>query len=456
MSGDETTAAGGAAPRPTGQPAAFVAWLVGERLLRALVSAVALALVARHLTPAGFGALNLALTVIGIAMPLAQFGLEMVVVRELVRAPERAGELLGTATVLRLAMGVGCALGVFLLGLTQPVLADARTALGPVSLMLIVQAFETPDLWFRAEVRSWPTAIARTVAVVASAGVRCLLVLQGAGLAAFAWVAVAELVAFETGICFFYRREHRPRPRWHWHAPTAKALIREAGGFAVAATLGGLAFRVDQLCVGAYLGDSAAGIYFAALRLIEIPTFVAVSIASALFPLLAGDDRAIEDGRFETAVGVVAALGWITAIGTTIVGPWINAFVFGPAYAEAAPALILRAWAMLPLFSGMVRVHLVAIARSPSTQLVTVAFGFALQLGLNLLLIPPLGLAGAALAFLGAELGMAWLLPLFLPTLRPALGPQWRAWLLPWQPAQWPRLLAMLRGADGRTPPAAR
>lgn len=427
----------------TESPAKFVGWLLAERVFRAVVSAVALAVVARHLAPAGFGSLNLALTLVGIAMPLAQLGMDVVTVRELVRQPERSGELLGTATVLRLVAGGLSAAGIYVLGHSLAGLESSRAALGPVCLMLVVQAVETPDLFFRARVQSWPTAIARTSAVTAIAVVRCVLAAKGATVTAFAWATLIELVLFQAGLWFFYLREGAIP--WRFSRACARTLALEGGAFAAAAAVSGLAFRVDQLAAAWLLGDTAAGQYFAALRVIEIPTFVAVSLATALLPALSADTRAVADGRFESAAGLMAAIGWITALSTTLAGPWLMHAFFGAAYDEASTALIVRGWAMLPFCTVMVRAHLIVAARSPSIQLRLALMNLILQSLLSLALIPTFGLNGAALSFLVSELIGAWLLPLWWPSLRSTVRPQARAWLAFWQPSAWPRLLAVLR-----------
>lgn len=436
---------------PSGKPASFVGWLVVERALRAAVSAIALSVVARHLAPNGFGALNLALTLVGIAMPMAQFGLDLVLVRELVRSPSRAGHLLGTATVLRVTWGVASAALVFGLGQIVPAFSAARDAIGPVSLMLFVQALETPDLWFRARVQSWPTALARTIAVVAGAAGKILLAMQGAGLVAFAWLTLGELCLFEAMLWLLYRRSDAPRVKWRWDTATARSLTGESAMFAIAATLGGIAFRVDQLAVAWLLGDSAAGQYFAALRLIEIPTFVAASLSAALLPALARNEHAVADGQFERSVGLMAGIAWLTAIATTLLGPLVLRVFFGQDYAAASGALILRAWALLPFFSVLIRTNVITATRSAPLQLVGVLVNFVAQLGFGLLLIPSLGLTGAALAFLCAELAGAWLFPLFHPALRPMIRAQTIAWLLPWRPAAWPQLLGLLRSGESTT-----
>jgi PST family polysaccharide transporter len=423
-----------------GRPGVFVAWLVGERVVRAAASAVALAVVARHLGPAGFGTLNFALMIVGMAMPLAQLGLDTAVVRELVRRPAEASALLGTATVLRLGSGVACAAAVYLAAWFVPTLHEAEPVLRVVAWMLAVQAFETPDLWFRGQVTSWPTTLARGTAVVASAAAKCVLAYAGAPLIDFAWLSLAELVAFQAGLWLAYRRDFRLVGGWCWNVPLARRLCSECAWYAVAATIGGIAFRVDQLMVATWLGEAAAGVYFAALRLIEIPTFIAVSTAAALFPALASGDP-LKNGRYESTTGVLIALGGATAVAFSVLAPWGVPLVFGREYEAAVGALVLRSWAMLPFFGSMVRTQWLTVARRPGAQFALVVAGFAVHLAFNAWLIPRWGIDGASGAFLLTELASAWILPALLPGVRASLRPQFSGWLLPLRPAWWRQLL---------------
>lgn len=436
----------------SGNPLRFVSYLVLERLARAAVSAIALALMARHLEPAGFGALNFALSLAGTIMPLAQLGLEAVVVRELVRRPEQAGELLGTTAILRAATGVVCAGGLLLAGFSVDALAGARAALGPVSLLLVLQALETADLWFRAEVRSGPTVIVRSIAVFGSSLVKIALALHGASVGAFAWVAAAEVLVFGVGLIAFFRSENHGRITWRWDGRLAARLVRESWIFGAAGALGGLAFRLDQMAVATWLGDAAAGVYFAVLRLVEIPTFVAASFGTALFPQLAHGTREELAARLRASCGVMAAVAWLTALVTSATAPWMMRTVFGEAYAAAWPVLVLRAWSTLPYFCGIVRANYLAAIGAPRGQMISVAVTAALQSVALAVLLPRLGLAGAAAAFLFTELANAWLVPVLVPALRPCLVPQWQGWGLPWTAAGRRELLAFLREQRQRQP----
>lgn len=434
-------------PPPSGRPLHFVSWLVGERLVRGLVTAVVLAVVARHLTPTGFGALNLSLAIVGTLIPLVQLGLESMVVRELVRRPAESATLLGTAALLRLAAGGIGALLLLVVAWFSPALRDLWPVLLPASVLLPLQAGDVTDCWFRSRVESRPVALVRSVAVFTGAIAKLALVAVGADVVAFAWVYSLEAAAFTGALFWRFRRDHAAVREWHWCAATARALLREGWGYALAATIGGLAFRFDQFAVAAKLGDDAAGIYYGALRIVEIPAFVATATAGALFPALAAADTALAlRARLEQVFGVVSALAWITGLGLTLLGPWCINLLLGPAYAAAGPALALQGWAALFYFTGMVRAHYLAVHAAPGTQLLTALAALVTQVALNTVLVPSLGLAGAALAFLGTQFVGAWILPLILPALRPCLGPQWRGLMAPWQPRRWRELRALIHG----------
>ncbi|HEY5078740.1 MAG TPA: flippase [Opitutaceae bacterium] len=430
-----------------GRPAHFVAWLVGERLVRGTVTVVALAAVARHLAPAGFGILNFALAVVGLATPLAQLGLDSVLVRELVRYPARTGALLGTSFALRLAAGVVFAAVLVGISRGSTLLAAAQPALVPMTLILVAQAGEVADCWFRSRVQSRAVVVIRGSVIVVGAGVKLALVAAGAGITAFAWVYSAEAAAFVIGLILCSRSVRDRAPAWRFDGATAVELIREGWGFALAGFLAALAVRMDQVAVAGVLGDAAAGLYYGALRLMEFPILVATATAASLFPALAvADEDPVMHARLETVFGMIALISWVTAIGATITGPWLVPAILGAAYRGSWPVFAIQGWASLFYFSGFIRANYLALRRAPGAQAVAAGSALAVQVVFNALLVPRLGITGAALAFLMTQVFNAWILPLLLPPLRPCLALQARGLLAPWNPAKWREFIQAARG----------
>jgi PST family polysaccharide transporter len=415
--------------------------------VRGTVTVVALAAVARHLAPAGFGVLNFSNAVVSLMIPLAQLGLDMVLVRELVRFPAKTGVLLGTSFALRAAAGAVFAALIVSISHFSRVVGAAQPALGPMSFIIIVQAGEVADCWFRSRVQSRAVVVIRGSVIVIGAGIKLALVAAGAGLVAFAWVYTAEAAVFATGLVICSQRARDHTPPWEFDGTVALKLIREGSGFAVAGFLGALALRVDQIAVAGMLGDAASGLYYGALRLMEIPVFIATTTAAALFPALAiAEDDPAMHASLETVFGLMSAIAWVTAIGASVAGPWLIPLLLGDAYRASWPVFTIQGWASLFFFSGMIRANYLTLRSAPGTQILVAAITLGAQILLNYILVPQFGISGAAVAFLLSQFLSAWVLPLLLPPLRPCLRPQLRSLFAPWQPGQWKELIAAVLG----------
>ena len=77
-----------------------------DRVVRMATGVLVGVWVARYLGPAQFGSLNFAISFVALFGTLTTLGLEMIVVREIVRDDSSILELLGTATSLRLASSI--------------------------------------------------------------------------------------------------------------------------------------------------------------------------------------------------------------------------------------------------------------------------------------------------------------------------------------------------------------
>ena len=128
--------------------------LMGERVFRMVVALFVGVYVARYLGPERFGLLSYAMSFVGLFMALPTLGLDGIMVRELVKTPERRDELLGAAFWLKLGraalMWVGIAAAI---PFTKN---DAETNLliAIIAFAAIFQAVNVIDFNYQAEVKS--------------------------------------------------------------------------------------------------------------------------------------------------------------------------------------------------------------------------------------------------------------------------------------------------------------
>jgi len=418
-----------------GPAAGNAGWLLFERLVRLGGGLLVGLWLARYLGPVAFGALNYAIALSLILGAMAALGLDNILVRELVRGPANAPALLGSVAVLRAAGGaVALGAGALAVLALRPGDPSALALFAVLGLAGPLQASTAIDLWFQARQRPRDAVLARVVAFVAASGLRAALILARAPLIAFAWAAVAEAAFGAAAAALAYRRSRARPAAWRFEAATARRLLADSWPLVFSGLMVTVYLRVDQLMLGQLRGDAELGVYSAAVRLAEVWPMLPTALAAAALP---GVVAAREAGpaayaeRLRRLYAAVVALGYAGALGTTLLAGPIVSLLLGPEYGGAAPALVVLAWAGVFTSLGVARSTYLTAENMAGLHFVTVAAGCVANVGLNWLLIPPLGGLGAALASLVAYATAVYLSCFLVPRLRPAGRELTRALLWP-------------------------
>lgn len=409
-------------------------WLVAEKLGRFVLNVGVGFWVARYLGPARFGTLNYLLALVGMISLVAELGLDAVMRRELIRAPERTNALIATAWGLRLTGGA-VAYGLLLVLAQAGVVSGSERALLAVAgLTLFQPALFVTDLWFQARLQAKYSVGAQMGAFAIAAMVRIALILAHASLIGFIWAIVVELGA-AAGLFSLLARKNgltwKPRD---FSSMLAVQLLRESwplllSGFAVM-----LYMRLDVVMLRSMVGETAVGIYAAATRFTEMWYFVPIALASSALPaLLRARERGIEeyDRRMQGYYDLNAAIAYALALPLAALAPWVIRIAYGPAFASAAPVLALHVWSSVFVFLGVARGQFLVNEGYVRFYSVTTFAGLVVNVVLNLVLIPRQGPFGAALATLGAQAAAAWLTTFCFAPARPTAWMQLRALLIP-------------------------
>jgi O-antigen/teichoic acid export membrane protein len=204
------------------------------------------------------------------------------------------------------------------------------------------------------------------------------------------------------------------------------ALARRVAAFGFRAQLGTIALllnaRLDFAIVGALVGPAALGIYAVASRYAELVRLPSLAMNYVLYPSYARAGGALAADRARAMIG---RIGWIpaaVAVPMALAAPLVLPLVFGPQFrAAAAPAAVLLGGLVLAGVSGIVGAYFSGIGR-PGLTSIAVAAGLPVTLGLDLLLIPPFGVMGAAAASAVAYLTTAGVLLACFRTVTRAAG----------------------------------
>ena len=235
---------------------------------------------------------------------------------------------------------------------------------------------------------SRPAIVLMLVAVLGSLDSQTIAIVDSA-------VALVSLVAFvmiHGGGVLRRRLSHRDKVR-------LATLLPAFGAFLIAAANWQVIQRADLLCVGFFLGHAPAGRYAVALRLLEGATSFFGALMVFYLPLAT---RARREGRGRDAYVRATVLGaQILLPGLVFIGVWgdrISAELFGAQYSLPVKVFVALAVGLIAQVAAGPN-GLVLTAGRRHGQIAGIAgVVFVLNLVLNLLLVPTLGVMGAATA----------------------------------------------------------
>jgi O-antigen/teichoic acid export membrane protein len=276
-----------------------------------------------------------------------------------------------------------------------------------------------------------PLTAATTVGLAASRGFGTMLpyvLVQNIGLPAARFVAVfavvvAGLGSVAAGIAWalpmaaacaasvallvrLLRRAQRTDAPSSRPARAARELAAEFWRFSaprgIAGILGIAVTWMDVLLVGALRSTREAAIYAAASRLAIVGAYALQAVGMAIAPrisaLLARDEGERVEALYRTATWWLMALAWPFYLAVAVCSPWIMG-VFGPEFVAGATALTILSFAMLVnLATGNVTTVLLMGGKS-SWSLFNAAASLVINITLNLILTPRMGITGAAIAW---------------------------------------------------------
>ena len=370
----------------------------GEAIAR-LIAFAATVYVARVLGPESYGIIELAAAVALYFSRIADFGIDLGVgVREIAARRSDLSELAPVVLTARILVSIVLVVLLAVFGLLVLPPAEGRV-LAVYGISLIAVGASTRWIHIGLEKTAW-VSLARTVGELLMVGLVFAFVRSSEDLVR---VPMAKVVGDLTAVlimAWLVRRFGiRLSARLDWSL--LKPLVRRAWPLVLAALLGLMIYNSDLIFIRLFTGRSASvGYYAAAYTLIGFLANLGIAYSISLLPTLTrlGSDRDRQLALYETAHAHVFAVGFPIAVGGSLLAGQIISLVFGPAYGPAVLALQIVVWSVpVGLLRDIPIAGLISNGREDRVLRLT-AWATAFNLLLNVLLIPTLGIYGAAIA----------------------------------------------------------
>jgi O-antigen/teichoic acid export membrane protein len=383
------------------------------RALSIVFSAGASILLARYLGTERLGQYGAIYAYIGLFAWMASFGVEPVLVREISRERENAGSLLHTATIWSVFFCVGTILVAVLLAPWAGYTGYLRTLVILAALEYALTPLRLPAVIFQVEMRQWYAATINVVRQAVWFGIVIVLWLRGAPLL---YVVLGRLfaAAVESCLMWTYSRQFLAQAKKFLRERSAK-IISHSIPIAFTTLLSMIYLRIDQVMLHNMVSDSILGQYVAAVRVSELfeflPSALIVSMAP-VFSVSVGDPERFK-GYTDTVFRYFMVLACALCVFMTTGARLVVRLFYGSQFLPAASLVAVLIWSEIAIFFATI-VYNVLVAKNQQQLLpATTLVGAAVNVVLNLVLIPRFAATGAAWATL-ISYTMTWMVGLLI------------------------------------------
>ncbi len=351
---------------------------------------------------------------------ISEWGLGILLTRELARDRGAIRGTFGTALLLRLGLAVAALpIALLIVGMYQGLAATDVISYGiggrGALLVLILALTLLPGAIssavtsaFLATERPVAPALANLLNNVLSTLLRLLAMVLGFGVVGVAWAALAATIA-NVGVFGWLLRRYFGWPGWHWDGDVARSMLRAAFPLMLNSLLVVVFFRFDSFIIQMFHGPTAVAEYHVAYKVPPIALILPPIVVNALFPRFARqalDDRAGLLRGYQLTLRVLLIIALPLAATVSVFATIVVGFIAGSEQygTETGRALAILVW-FIPMsyVNGIAQYVLIALDRQG-----TITRAFALtavfNLGVNFLLVPRWGIAAAALTTVASEL----------------------------------------------------
>lgn len=395
-----------------------VVWAVTGKVVTLLGGLLVGIFVARYLGPEQYGLMSYVMSYVALFQVLASFGMDQIEIREEAKTPEEKNKIIGTAFVLKISFAL---ITMLLVAITAWIFeADSFTKWMIIlySASMIANSFGVIRNYFTSLV--WNEYIVKTeiTRTFIGAGIKIGLLLLHAPLVWFIAATLFDTILIAGGYFVSYRSKIDSIKKWAFDREQARYLIKQSFPLLLSGAAVVVYNKISEVMLGNMLDKTAVGYYSVASRFVEICIFIPTIISQTITPILVKYHESNINLYNQQTKIYCSTITWCSimiAIIITFTSAPLIKYTFGTEYMASIPVLQVLSFkaigAALMQSSGQMIIieglQKYAVLRNGVACFVCI-------IG-NLILIPILGVVGAALSGVLAFITAGYLAHIIIP-----------------------------------------
>lgn len=390
--------------------------IIASRITNTVSGLITLGIVARYLDAELFGKYIFVMAFIAVFEVFTDMGFNSTLVREMARAKDQLGKLIGPAIVIKSIVAVLTFVIMFAganaFGLVVPLSPEVKTAIYILGLAVTMDFFADIAIsTARAYEQMEYEALIMTFNSITSLLLIAIVVFLHMG---FVNLFLARLCSniLTIGLSIFiYVRRFGP-PQLRQDITVRKHLIKEALPFGTGQVVERFYTRTNFVLIRIIQSVREVGFYGGAYRIVEQFSLVAISIVTAVFPVFSVLSQSSHSSlalAHEKTLKILVVISLPIVVTMTCLAEKITDIVFGANLIEIAQPLKVLSFAVFLTFSNVLFKFTLSSMNRQAVYRRNVLVSFLANLLLALFLIPIYGYMGACVAMVASS-GILFLL----------------------------------------------
>lgn len=396
-------------------------WMIGQQIYSMVLSLLVGVLTSRYLGPSNVGLINYGSSLISFFYVLSQLGIDDIIVNEMIKRPEKQGDYLGTALVMRLVVSLlSIPTLMFIICYLEPnnPLLHIVTFLQAISIVL--NSYEVLVFWFQMKLKMQVVSLATIVALTIVSVWKSFLLINKEGIELFAFsVSIQALVSGAFVIAIFVKKS---KVKLRFCIDDAKYLYKHSSNYIMGNLAIALYTQLDKVMIGKMMNEEEVGYYSIAVNLASMWMFVVFALINSSRSIIISYKQEKQEmylKRYKQLLLGITVVSLFFCTAFTGFG-WIAVRVlYGKAFMPAVVPLCFLVWSNYFALIGCGRSIWIAAESYYKYPKYFAVFGAVLNVILNYFFISNIGMTGAALATLFTQLCTTLAVPLLFKETRP-------------------------------------
>lgn len=378
-------------------------WMFFGQMFSLLVSFFIGAWIARYLGPENYGTISYTIAFVGIFGFISNLGVDSIVNRELIKYPEKTNSFMGTGFIMKLSGGLLAFLLTIVCSLYSNTSHTLNILIALYATTLFIQSYNIISIFFQARVQSKYNVQSQIFGIIISSILKIILILTGGGIYWLIIIYIFDIIWQILGYVIIYNKQGFRINQWQFDKTLAKTLIKDSWPLILSSAASYIYLRIDQVMIGQIMDIKTVGLYAAAVKISEIIYFIPAIICTSLFPAIINAKETNEElykKRLHHLYWLMLISAFLISLLISLSAKWIINLLFGSAYYPAASILAIYTWSSIGLFLGTAINQYLMAENMTRFIFITNLIAMVINIVLNFILIPKIGMSGAAIATL--------------------------------------------------------